>query len=295
MLVDRYQVKIPRIDSSATTINVPIDLTPQMVDQSEIVNREFVSVEVDNAINPTLDYEKVRFLPADIFPNATATTVNPANVDVMQQVIYKISLLDSTTGTYFSNNLNGTTYADAGFSDDDLRYRKNKLTKSFLQLSFYDSDIVTDQRLVASMSINPNITSTDIQPKSTIYTVADKQLEFRLRNPLTDDEAFGEGFFVYYFKDEVDINLPEFLYMRATFNNAKTGVATGLMVDGGSVPAIDELVGQLHTRYVLHRTVTGYYYAIDDEFGVTPPTPNNVVYNTITQSVTINLYEVNVL
>ena len=156
MLVDRYQVKIPRIDSSATTINVPIDLTPQMVDQSEIVNREFVSVEVDNA---------------------------------------------------------------AGFSDDDLRYRKNKLTKSFLQLSFYDSDIVTDQRLVASMSINPNITSTDIQPNSTLYPVADKQLEFRLRNPLTDDEAFGEGFFVYYFKDEVDINLPEFLYMRATFNN----------------------------------------------------------------------------
>ena len=290
MLVDRYQVKIPRIDSSATTINVPIDLTPQMVDQSEIVNREFVSVEVDNAINPTLDYEKVRFLPAKVNPNATATTVS--NPVIMQQVIYKISLLDSTTGTYFSNNLNGTTYADAGFSDDDLRYRKNKLTKSFLQLSFYDSDILTDQRLVGSMAINPNITLADINPNSQLYPVADKLLEFRLRNPLTDDEAFGEGFFVYYFKDEVDINLPEFLYMRATFNNAKTGVATGLMVDD-NVPAIDELVGQLHTRYVLHRTVTGYYYAIDDEFGVTP---NNVYYNPPfpAPSVTINLYEVNV-
>ena len=292
MLVDRYQVKIPRIDSSATTINVPIDLTPQMVDQSEIVNREFVSVEVDNAINPTLDYEKVRFLPAKVNPNATATTVS--NPVIMQQVIYKISLLDSTTGTYFSNNLNGTTYADAGFSDDDLRYRKNKLTKSFLQLSFYDSDILTDQRLVGSMAINPNITLADINPNSQLYPVANKLLEFRLRNPLTDDEAFGEGFFVYYFKDEVDINLPEFLYMRATFNNAKTGVATGLMVANNvPAPAIDELVGQLHTRYVLHRTVTGYYYAIDDEFGVTP---NNVYYNPPfpAPSVTINLYEVNV-
>ena len=286
MLVDRYQVKIPRIDSSATTINVPIDLTPQMVDQSEIVNREFVSVEVDNAINPTLDYEKVRFLPAKVNPNATATTVS--NTSVMQQVIYKINLLDGSN--YF---LPTTSYADAGFSDDDLRYRKNKLTKSFLQLSFYDSDILTDQRLVGSMAINPNITLADINPNSTLYPVANKQLEFRLRNPLTDDEAFGEGFFVYYFKDEVDINLPEFLYMRATFNNAKTGVATGLMVDGNvPAPAIDELVDQLHTRYVLHRTVTGYYYAIDDEFGATP---NNVIYNTITQSVTINLYEVNVL
>ena len=290
MLVDRYQVKIPRIDSSATTINVPIDLTPQMVDQSEIVNREFVSVEVDNAINPTLDYEKVRFLPASVSPNATATTVNPANVVIMQQVIYKISLLDGSN--YFSTNPNGTTYADAGFSDDDLRYRKNKLTKSFLQLSFYDSDILTDQRLVGSMAINPNITLADINPNSQLYPVADKLLEFRLRNPLTDDESFGEGFFVYHFKDEVDINLPEFLYMRATFNNAKTGVATGLMVTNITL-AIDELVDQLHTRYVLHRTVTGYYYAIDDEFGVTP---NNVYYNPPfpAPSVTINLYEVNV-
>ena len=181
MLVDRYQVKIPRIDSSATTINVPIDLTPQMVDQSEIVNREFVSVEVDNAINPTLDYEKVRFLPASVNPNATATTVN--NVIIRQQVIYKISLLDGNT--YFSPD---TSYANAGFSDDDLRYRKNKLTKSFLQLSFYDSDILTDQRLVGSMAINPNITLADIQPNSTLYPVADKLLEFRLRNPVTDDE-----------------------------------------------------------------------------------------------------------
>tara|TARA_R110000868_G_scaffold21019_4_gene87906 strand:- start:3705 stop:4568 length:864 start_codon:yes stop_codon:yes gene_type:complete len=286
MLVDRYQVKIPRIDSSATTINVPIDLTPQMVDQSEIVNREFVSVEVDNAINPTLDYEKVRFLPASVSPNAAATTVS--NPVIMQQVIYIVSLLDSTTGTYFSS----TSYADAGFSDDDLRYRKNKLTKSFLQLSFYDSDILTDQRLVGSMAINPNITLADIQPNSTLYPVALKPLEFRLRNPLTDDEAFGEGFFVYHFKDEVDINLPEFLYMRATFNNAKTGVATGLMVDNTNIPAIDELVDLLHTRYVLHRTVTGYYYAIDDEFGVTLPAINNVTYNSTT--VTVNLYAVRV-
>jgi len=285
MLVDRYQIRIPRPESSATTLNVPIDLTPQMVDQAEIIDRKFVEVEVENAINPILDYEKVRFLPAIISPNATATTVNLPVIEI-QTVTYQINLLDSNNN-YFSPS---TTYADAGFDNDDLRFRKNRLIKSYLRLDFYDSDILTDQRLVASMSINPNITYADIQPNISAYPVAtNKQLWLQLKNPLTNDEVFGEGFFIYYFKDEVDINLPEILYMRATFNNAKTGISKGLMTDSTQVP-IDQLVDQLHTRYVLHRTQTGYYYAIDSQYS------NNVIYGSIipTPNVTVQLYEVRV-
>jgi len=282
MLVDRYQIKLPRPESSATTINVPVDLTPQLVDQAEIIDRKFVEVEVENAINPILDYEKVRFLPAIISPTPTATTVN--SVIQIQTVTYQINLLDSSNN-YFPS----TTYADAGFDNDDLRFRKNRLIKSFLRLDFYDSDILTDQRLVATMSINPNITYADIQPNFSAYPVAqNKQLWFELKNPLTNDEVFGEGFFIYYFKDEVDINLPENLYMRATFSNAKTGVSKGLMTDSTQVP-IDQLVDQLHTRYVLHRTQTGYFYAIDNQYS------NNVnVQQFPNQTATVQLYEVRV-
>ena len=284
MLVDRYQIKLPRPESSATTINVPIDLTPQLVDQAEIIDRKFVEVEVENAINPILDYEKVRFLPAIISPSPTATTVNPPVIQI-ESVTYQINLLDSSNN-YFSPN---TTYADAGFDNDDLRFRKNRLIKSFLRLDFYDSDILTDQRLVATMSINPNITYADIQPNISAYPVAqNKQLWFELKNPLTNDEVFGEGFFIYYFKDEVDINLPENLYMRATFSNAKTGVSKGLMTDQTQVP-IDDLVDQLHTRYVLHRTETGYFYAIDNQYS------NNVIVQLFpNQNATVQLYEVRV-
>ena len=283
MLVDRYQIKLPRPESSATTINVPVDLTPQMVDQAEIIDRKFVEVEVENSINPILDYEKVRFLPAKISPTPTATTVN--SVIQIQTVTYQINLLDSSNN-YFSPS---TTYADAGFDNDDLRFRKNRLIKSFLRLDFYDSDILTDQRLVATMSINPNITYEDIQPNISAYPVAqNKQLWFELKNPLTNDEVFGEGFFIYYFKDEVDINLPENLYMRATFSNAKTGVSKGLMTDSTQVP-IDDLVDQLHTRYVLHRTETGYFYAIDNQYS------NNVIVQLFpNQTATVQLYEVRV-
>ena len=284
MLVDRYQIKLPRPESSATTINVPVDLTPQLVDQAEIIDRKFVEVEVENSINPILDYEKVRFLPAIISPNPTATTVNPPVIQI-ESVTYQINLLDSSNN-YFSPN---TTYADAGFDNDDLRFRKNRLIKSFLRLDFYDSDILTDQRLVATMSINPNITYADIQPNISAYPVAqNKQLWFELKNPLTNDEVFGEGFFIYYFKDEVDINLPENLYMRATFSNAKTGVSKGLMTDQTQV-LIDDLVDQLHTRYVLHRTETGYFYAIDNQYS------NNVTVQLFpNQTATVQLYEVRV-
>jgi hypothetical protein len=283
MLVDRYQIKLPRPESSAITINFPVDLTPQMVDQAEIIDRKFVEVEVENAINPILDYEKVRFLPAIISPTPTATTVN--SVIQIQTVTYQINLLDANN-TYFSPS---TTYANAGFDNDDLRFRKNRLIKSFLRLDFYDSDILTDQRLVATMSINPNITYADIQPNISAYPVAqNKQLWFQLKNPLTNDEVFGEGFFLYYFKDEVDINLPENLYMRATFSNAKTGVSKGLMTDSTQVP-IDQLVDQLHTRYVLHRTQTGYFYAIDYQYS------NNVIVQLLpNQNATVQLYEVRV-
>jgi len=284
MLVDRYQIKLPRPESSATTINVPVDLTPQLVDQAEIIDRKFVEVEVENAINPILDYEKVRFLPAKISPTPTATTVN--SVIQIQTVTYQINLFDANNNAYFSPS---TTYADAGFDNDDLRFRKNRLIKSFLRLDFYDSDILTDQRLVATMSINPNITYADIQPNISAYPVAqNKQLWFELKNPLTNDEVFGEGFFIYYFKDEVDINLPENLYMRATFSNVKTGVSKGLMTDSAQVP-IDQLVDQLHTRYVLHRTQTGYFYAIDNQYS------NNVnVQQFPNQTATVQLYEVRV-
>jgi hypothetical protein len=76
--------------------------------------------------------------------------------------------------------------------------------------------------------------------------------------------------------------------MRATFINAKTGISKGLMTDQAQVP-IDQLVDQLHTRYVLHRTQTGYFYAIDNQYS------NNVFIQILpNQNATVQLYEVRV-
>jgi len=114
----KYQININNVDTgiTATTINIPLSMDFQIVDQAELIERVFVPIEVEKSINPILDYEKVRFLPL----TPTAVPIN---------------------GITFTLNLNGdTTYGDIGFTDDDIRYNRNNFKYTFLNLSFYDTD-----------------------------------------------------------------------------------------------------------------------------------------------------------
>ena len=250
MPVNRYTFRIPPVTSSATTLNVPFEMDFQLVDQGETIERQFVEVEKEKSINPIVDYEKVRFIPKD-------------GNNISRTVTYDVNFWDDNTNDYY-NAPNPTNYADIGFDDDDLRFRKNSLIKSILTLEFYDSPIVTDQNLVSLIHINPDIRLADIQGNSQVTPASNKLLLFALGNPLYYNDKFGEGFFIYHYKDEVDIQAPKDLYMRASFSNAKTGKRTNMMTEPftGTLQ-IDELQEKLHTKYTLERTQTGYFYEID--------------------------------
>ncbi len=61
-----YKINMLNLAStSATTINIPIKLEPQIIDNEELIQRDFVEKEIKNTVNPILDYEKVKFLPTD--------------------------------------------------------------------------------------------------------------------------------------------------------------------------------------------------------------------------------------
>lgn len=256
------------ITPSAHTITIPINLDFQMVDQAEIIEREFVDKEVENAINPIFDYEKVRFLPI----NAEGSQV--------EDITYKVNLLASTS---FPTN---TYYGDVGYIYDDLKFRKNNFTRSFLRLSFYDTDITTDQRLVSFMTLFCRLTIDDITSNNLPNPINTIPIKFKVMDPITKPEGISEGYHIYNFKDEVEPNLPKELFMRATFNNAKTGKSTNLMTE--SIPlSINVLVTKLHTKYILTRDNDGYYYEID------PTYSNNV--DVTGNSVVVNLYEVQAL
>jgi len=258
MIVSRYKMKLPTISGvTGTTINIPIRLDYQMVDQSDIIERDFVNKETEKAINPIVDNEKARLTPWDGTNELTKITYN---------VIFKA----------------GSTYADIGFVQDDIKFQRNNFKKSFLNLRFYDSDVTPSQNLLFSVSMYPRL---DITHKATINTYAAVNtipIRFNLSNPVNNPSGFAEGYYLYDYKDEIISGLPKEIYMDAEFNNAKDGKTTRLMTVPTPQP-ITNLIKVIYTRYLLSRDATGYFYKLDTSYSknITPGT----------NSVTINLYE----
>ena len=65
MFVNKIKIAPSLLQSGATHLNIdlPIDMNFQIVDNSELIERVFVDTEVEKAINPIVDYDKVRFVP----------------------------------------------------------------------------------------------------------------------------------------------------------------------------------------------------------------------------------------
>lgn len=243
---------------------------------TSIFNKEFEVKQVGN--NALLKKETIFVIEPTTIPTASQIADN-INITLIKKVL--------------------TNWASIGFNDDDLKSRKNFFTKSFLQLDFYDSDMVTNQNLMSFISLYPK-TANQVIPLAMNY-----KLSFILGNPIIDEGSNGEGFSLYHFKDEVLPNPlpPKYLYMRATFNNAKTGKSNGFMSTINPNLSIDDLIeptaddplniititnkNNLFTRYILIRTNDGYFYEIDTEYS-----SNNVTYDPSNKSYTINLYEI---
>lgn len=280
MFVNKFQINLTTLASgtTATTISFPINMDFQTVDQAELIERVFVETEVEASINPILDYDRVRFLPLDLQGN---------HID---KIIYDINLFDSSNN--YTNN-----YGAIGFDNDDIRYRKNSFKQSFLVLSFYDNDNPLTQKLVSYMTLFSNLNSSDYLPISVTNGIPGQPkpvnqipINFVVESPLLNPRGFAEGYYLYDYKDELNIGESKYLYMRASFKNAKTGKSANLMVKNTALP-IDQLVHELYTRYKMTRTSTGYYYEIDDTYhGNNTTGPNNVTYNTNTA--VVSLYQI---
>lgn len=273
----KYQIRISDLSGvTDTMINIPINLTPQMTDQAELVKRKFIDVEVEKAINPILDYEKARFTPI-YFPTPTNTAI----YNLVTNITYNVRFL-SSAGFPTSQ----TVYSEIGMTDDDIRYGKKRYENSFLNLSFYDTDKPTTQRLLSYIDVFPRLMPMNIQTNGLPKPASQIPVTFILSNPIKNPAGFAEGFYLYNYKDEITTTLPKEIYMRARFNNAANGLITNMMTEG--VPYfINDLVNKLYTKYVLYRNNTGYYYVVDETYS------NNV--SLVGNDLTINLYEIQAL
>ena len=281
MFVKNYKININTLKSgtTATTINIPINMEYQLVDQAELIDRVFVEIETEKAINEIIDYEKIRFVPINSLKNQ----------------------INSITYTVDLSGL--TTYGSIGFDDNDIKFQKESFKQTFLNLNFYDSNNPMNQNLILNITLFSQLTAFDLVPLNSSTGIAGQPLpanfikiKYVLENPLLNPLGFSEGYFLYDYKDELNVGDSKYLYMRASFKNAKDGKSTNLMVKNTALP-IDELIHQLYTRYVLTRTIDGYYFRIDDSYQGSSGFTNthNVSYSNNNNDVTINLYKINAL
>lgn len=289
MFVNRYKINLGTLPSGATEtyLTIPISLESQEIGQSELIDKVFVDVQVENAINPIVDYDKVRFTPLN-------TSNNPIN-----HIMFNLSF----------SGLPATSYADIGFSNDDIKFEKSNFTQSFLYMAFFDSDNPLTQKLVTYTTIFSGLLAKDLLPDyatqlalygNTIVGIPgqpklahDIPLNFSIFNPIHNPRDLSEGYYLYDYRDELKIGESKPLYMRASFKNAKTGKSTDLMVKSNAMP-IEDLIKNLYTKVILSRTSSGYYYKFDETYhGDGVIGGNNVTH--LNNDTMIKLYQINAL
>jgi|TARA_R110000824_G_scaffold106610_21_gene252191 hypothetical protein len=282
MSVDKYKIQLGNIEDNKL-IKIPLTLDFGSLDQSEVVNREFVEDEVEKSINPIIDYEQTRFIPKSSIG------------EIIKDLNYQVHFLNDS-----GILMEPTNYSDIGFNNDDIKFSKNRFKKSFLRLSFYDSDKPTNQNLISFITIFCRIYGSDLtaivdgngtpNPLGGVpNSVNNIKVRFIVTDPISQPDGFHEGFHLYYFKNEFKKNdiIPKELYMRAEFNNATTGKTTRFITTSDTLP-INEVIEKLHTRYLLTRTNTGYFYSIDPTYN----SSTNVVEGN--GKIIVNLYEIKV-
>jgi hypothetical protein len=285
----KYKVNLSTYNSpTATTINIPINLEYQIVDNAELIETKFVDYEINKSVNPILDYEKVRFIP-----------LNNANSQ-LKTITYNLSLLGP------SNTLiQPTYYSNIGFVNDDIKFERNVFKKSYLRLQFYDTDNALTQNLFTEIDIYSMLLNEDYYPffsagtntqppiiAGTPRPASQIPVRFRVSDPLTmfGANTFYEGYYIYNYKDEFTIGAPKNLYMKGTYFNGKTGTVTNLTTSPIGLK-IDKFVNSLYTKYTLFRDTTGFYYNLENTYS------NNIAYSTgqNNTNVTVNLYQVQAL
>jgi len=130
------------------------------------------------------------------------------------------------------------------FTDDDVYYRKSKLAKTFVRLSFYTSPDPVEQKLLYYSTIFMDTTALygkymkqymnktegeDADSELPIVFYPDNSASARLDTELVIKDEFNtekssEGFNIYLFKDDaMGVNSARTIYMKVEFNHAGNG------------------------------------------------------------------------
>lgn len=269
--------------------------------QEAMVNDMFVKKVKDSLVPPMINMEKIKFVPAILsggkFVEASAVTYN-----------MHFRTRDKFTWDYVDGGdaWNGIrSYGDIttenkkvqksdlvgflGFTDGDIRYQKMKVSKSFIRMSYYDTNDFIDGALLGYSTIfmdSGSLFGKYIKVRShmmkngyavddpdepyavTVFSGATDRVdsEFTVRNEFYYDKS-SEGFNIYYFAtDAPRENETKTIYMRVEFNHAGFGKTIPMIK--WPVPnrlTLDSYKSGLYIPIKLMHINGKYYYYVDSE------------------------------
>ena len=225
--------------ANTLNINFPLSENIDVLYDSTFNNeRNYIEKLVNENINPIVDYEKQIFVPV-IYGGASYMKKLTFNLNLLARDEYGELLTDNNGLSYripMDNNRNVNYLTEVGFTEDDIKYQKNRIAKSFIRISIYDTPNRGSQTLLmySTIFLDAGRIYTDyMRLKAFDEGKADKSikdgivpinLSFRTSNKLNMMEA-SDGFYLYLYPD----NIPEgfssakTLYMQISFNNANYG------------------------------------------------------------------------
>jgi hypothetical protein len=229
---------------------------------------------------------------------------------------YKLESTDTEDNFVLTDTqTNGDLLYVLNFTDDDIYYRKKKVEKTFLRLSFYDSQDPLKQMLLFYSTIfldSGELYTTYIRNKSktaddTQQIVATKQADdnddLTISFAVTDKYnryKSSEGFYLYLFPDGIKDDEKRTIYMKAEFNHAGNGKTVPLIYPNSNGKSLTFKDKQFPTSLItedgdlteLYRQlfipVTVKYDAATNEYLYYF---NLAKYNKETHEITIGLYE----
>lgn len=288
-MLKKYKIRYDKT-SEDTAISVPIKLDFTPIDNSELVADKFVSDEVDKAINPIVDFKKVRFKPAKV--SGGVWTV----VDEFK--FQNIFLVTGSTGvnTYTSVTNVPSTYDNIGFIDDDLFCRTNRLMKSYMTLSFYNSPNRQTNILISYNNIFAQVGDDQKEETGLPLPANISPISYTIGDPIFKPDLDHEGFYLYWFKDLVD-NSPnqEYeIYMTAEYNHAGFGWTIPMYTLPTSDPENIEINDVYSSNSGLYLKVILKYDTTDKTYKYTfAPLPNQIGVEWNTNPIpTITFYQI---
>lgn len=186
----------------------------------------YVEEKINENINSIVDMEKQIFIPKleQLDSNCVVNSIK-INVNVRKRNYgWNSTILDNSW--YGEENGENTKISDIGFSEDDIKYQKNALKKSFLRLSFYDTPYRGNQKLLyySTIFLDSNKIFNDYFAKQ-----KKSDLEFIIKNSF-DYFSCSEGYYLYLYPKLAKKDVPTTIYMKIEFNHAKYGKKISLVL-----------------------------------------------------------------